>query len=225
LANRLVKDERGATFIEFTVVFPLVAILSLGLVDLGLIMFGWAEGNRATYVGARFAVTHAPVPGGINATIAPSTGATNGMSCFDPLAANTGASSGKCVLPARTVCKATSSSFSSVSCVGGSYTASAAAFQAIVREMDAQFYSRNLDPRQVTITYEPLALGYVGRPGGPPMNVTVSLRCIKQEVYFLTGFLGWALPSLPVECSGIDDPSGFLLPTFSTTLPSEDLSG
>lgn len=210
------------TFVEFTVVFPLVAILSLGLVDLGLIMFGRAEGNRATYVGARFAATHAPVATGINATIAPKSGATNGMSCFT---ASDGEPSDDCVLPARTVCTATSSLFSSVQCTGGSYTANPTAFQAIVDEMDEQFFSRGLDPRQVSVTYEPLELGYVGRPGGPPMNITVSLRCIKQEVYFLVGFLGWALPSLPVECGGIDDPTGFLLPTFSTTLPSEDLAG
>lgn len=213
--NRLIRDEGGATFVEFTVVFPLVLAFTFGLVDLGLLMFNWAEANRATYAGARHAAVSDPVPRNINIATAAAGNAINGDECFK----TDGTPSLKCAPVSATTCTGTGPT--TVDC--GSYTANEAAFAAILGKMQEQYLSKTLDPRQVSIRYEPLPLGYVGRPGGYPMNITVSLQCIRQEIYFVAGLFGWAFPPLSPECRGITETNGFPLPTFATTLPAEDL--
>lgn len=214
--NRLIRDESGATFVEFTAVFPLILAFTFGLVDLGLLMFNWAEANRATYAGARFAVVNNPVARNINLTTAPAGTALNGNACFKA----DGTPSGLCAAVSATTCTGTGPA--TVACEG-SYTPDQAAFAAILAEMQKQYLSKTLDPRQVSIRYEPLPLGYVGRPGGYPMNITVSLKCLRQEVYFVAGLFGWVFPPLPQECQDITDSNGFTLPPFATTLPAEDL--
>lgn len=214
MANRLTSDERGATFVEFTAVFPFLMLLLLGTVDVGLLMVDWASLNRATYAGARFAAISDPVATGINAPIA---GTLKGQSCINPA---TGASTANCTARAATTCVATGSPTGG-SCPG--YTFNNTAMDAIVTEMNKLMILGTLDRRQVSVTYTPTNIGYVGRSDGFPVNITVGIRCFKHKFYFLEALMGWAFPAAGSECNGVPMTTGILLPAFATTLPSEDL--
>ena len=42
-----------------------------------------------------------------------------------------------------------------------------------------------LQRQNVTISYQPTNLGFVGRPGGPPMAVTVGMGGLTHQIYFI----------------------------------------
>jgi hypothetical protein len=65
------------------------------------------------------------------------------------------------------------------------------------------------------ISYQLNGSGYVGRPGGLPMNVTVSVQNVTHQFYFLAAimrFFGGTFASTPA------------IPAFATTLTSEDMA-
>ena len=215
MASSLRRDDSGATFVEFAVVFPILMFFVLGAVDVSLLMVNWMSYNRATYAGARFAAISNPVATGINTTIA---GGTAGNSCINP---NTGASTGNCTAKSATTCIATGATTGSCT---NSYTFDNAALDAIVAKMKEVMIEGTLDRRQVSVTYTPITMGYVGRPDGFPMNITVAIRCVRHRFYFMQGLMRWTFPALTGTCAGIPVPEGITLPDFATTMPSEDLT-
>ncbi|MFN4143532.1 TadE/TadG family type IV pilus assembly protein [Aestuariivirga sp.] len=227
IGHGLRNDDSGATFVEFTVVFPLAMVIVLGCVDAALLMTRWASYGRATYAGARYAVVSSPVATGVNA---PTQGTVGGTACFKY---DTGEPTGNCTEKPATVCIASASSGSGTCCPlsasGPSCTANyqwnETAFAAILSRINSITPLGPLDRRQVQVIYQPLGLSYALRPVGSPMNVTVQVRCVTHQFYFLQPLLGWAFGSLPPDCAGINQPVGIALPTFTTTLPSEDLAG
>lgn len=219
MANSFRQDTSGAAFVEFTVVFPMLMLFLLGTVDVTMLMVNWASYNRATYAGARFAAISNPVAPGINAAIS---GTKAGQNCIN---STTGAASGNCTARSATTCIA-SGAVTGGSCTNGYTwsTASDTALDAIVTAMRQLLLVGTLDRRQVSVTYTPTNVGYVMRTGGPPLNITVSIRCAQFQFIFLQPLMGWAFPAPPTACRGITIPNGVTLPPFSTTLPSEDLT-
>lgn len=218
LASRSRKSERGAALIEFTAVVGVLMVFLLGTVDLCIIMMNWASYNRATYTGARFAAVSDPVATGINNTIAAAGSGATGDTCIN---ATDGTASGKCTIKAATTCTATNANGSTGTCPG--YTYNAAAMQAIVTQMNSALIIGSLDPRQVSVTYTPSNVGFVSRPNGSPINLTVSLSCVQSQLFFINYLMRWVLPT-PASCNGFTPPKGLPLPGFATTLPSEDLT-
>jgi Flp pilus assembly protein TadG len=219
LANNLSTDGSGAAFIEFAAVFPLLMLVVLGTVDLSLLMIDWSNFSSATYVGARFAAVSDPVATGINNDTAAASSATAGQSCID---VTSGAASGNCVTLGSTC--ATTGASTTVACTNSTFTASSTALDAIVAAMNATLVEKQIDRRQVIVAYTPTNLGYVMRPGGSPMNITLSLRCVRHDFYFITSLMRWVFSTPESQCTGIGGSTGVALPTFSTTLPSEDLT-
>lgn len=221
--NSLRRATSGATFVEFTAVFPIILLLSMGALDFSFLMIKWVSTSKATYAGARLASIMDPVAIGINAA---TTGSTAGASCFDP---KTGKAVASCTLKAATIC--TGSTTNGTCCPLGTspgsctpnYPWNEATFKAIYDEMDKFLLTEGLDRRQLQITYEPTAMGYAMRPVGAPMNITVSVRCQTYPFYLLYPLMGWAFPGQPASCAGIPG-SGLRLQSFPTTVPSEDLS-
>ena len=76
-----------------------------------------------------------------------------------------------------------------------------------------QLYFPRLEREHVQISYESTSLGFAGRPGGVPMEVTVSIRCMTNELYFLGGLA--SPPNCPAAAPGVP------LLDFATTLTSE----
>lgn len=207
--GRLWRDREGSSYLEFTVVFPLLVLTAFCTVDFAMIMFGWAQANKAVQNGVRIAVVGNPVAQGLNALTYIEVDL--GKDCSDP---STGADEGLCD-QVETVCTATADSGS---CTSG-YTFDNAAFEPIFEQMTTAVPSIDFKRENVQITYRTNGLGFVGRPGGLPLEVTVELRCMTHQMFFLGAFAGWAF-----EYDGCPDgTSGAPIPAFATTLTTEAL--
>ena len=204
MVPKLFRDIRGASGFELAAVFPVFLLVALGTVDVTLILADWERANKAVYWGARVAVVAPPVAVGI--TDPTYNGDFIGDDCFD---ADTGQSLGICGDSVSVVCTGQSGG----QCVGSHTTFDDTAFTAILDKM--QDYFPRLERENVQISYESTSLGFAGRPGGVPMEVTVSIRCMTNELFFLNGLMGWVF-SPQAGC-----PTGVPLPAFATTLTSE----
>jgi Flp pilus assembly protein TadG len=84
------RDTRGATLVETTLVFPMVLILTFGLVEFGVAFWEYHAAEKATNLAARYIATRGPlvatladgshdcfVDNGVN-------GVAIGVSCADP---------------------------------------------------------------------------------------------------------------------------------------------
>jgi hypothetical protein len=187
-------------------------LVAFGTVDVTYMLFEWDMANKAAVIGARTAVVSNPIAGGIMNVAY--TGQL-GQSCFN---------TSNCPVIANVVCTPAASGGS---CTGG-YTFDDNAFTTILTKMREAFPSVAGNPNQrlqrqnVLISYLPNDLGFVGRPGGLPMDVRVGIRCMTHQLYFLGALMSWVFPALPAGCPAA--PAGWTIPTFATTLPSESLS-
>ena len=72
-----------------------------------------------------------------------------------------------------------------------------------------------LKAANVTVSYQTNGTGFVGEPSGLPMNVTVSLTGLTHEFYFIG-------PLMKIFGGTFANVAN--IPTFATTLPSEDMT-
>ena len=228
--NKLLRDCLGASLVEFTVVFPVFILVAFGTVDVTYMLFDWALANKAAYVGAHRAIVSSPI----------ATGATNltynatliGQLCFT---LNDGLPNGNCP-SVQTVC--TPNSGGGGSCTNG-FVFNNTAFNCIfdprsdlancapnAANADEIMGMRDIFPKlqrqNVTISYQPTNLGFVGRPsvtpgenGSLPLNVTVSIGGMTHQMFFIgpiMGFFGGGFAANPP------------VPAFATTLTGEDMS-
>jgi hypothetical protein len=212
LAGRFLRDIAGSVLVEYAVVFPLFMLVTLGTVDVTYMLYEWALANKATYVGARVAVVSNPVAQNITEDrllYDASQLKQMGQYCFD-LATGTG--NGNCPPPSVKV------DCTSSACTPDTFGFDSSAFTnvngtGIFDRMKVIFPS--LQPDNVTISYQLNGSGYVGRPRGLPMNVTVSVQNVTHQFYFIAAimrFFGGRFASTPA------------LPAFATTLTSEDMT-
>jgi hypothetical protein len=78
------------------------------------------------------------------------------------------------------------------------------------------------------ISYQTNGSGVVGEPYsgnasqfGLPMNVTVQIKCMTHQFYFLSGLMGWVFTP-PTGCSPTPLP-GPPISASTTTMQSEDM--
>jgi len=192
--------------VEFTLVFPVLILVAMGTVDFTYMLFEWNQASKAAYRGARFAAISDPASANItNPTYnVPDLGKV----CF---VVSTGVSTGLCPTVDVTCAPPVNA--------GLCPNYSATAFNAIVAQMQ-QVFPRLL-PQHVEIQYQTTGLGFVGRPGGLPMTVTVRLHCIQHQFYFLASLMSWVFtPTAGCPAGQVGPP----IPTFASTLSSEDLA-
>jgi Flp pilus assembly protein TadG len=204
-------DRTGSVIVEYTIVFPLFILVILGTVDLAYMLFEWGMANKAAYVGARTAVVSFPVAPNITSPNYTATQLQNiGDLCFDP---TSGSQNGNCPSTGLITCTSTA-------CTPNTYGFSSDNFTAIFNRMQAVF--TRLQPTNVTILYQTIdtdtsgfsSAGFVGRPGGLPMEVTVSITGMTHQFFFVPGllsFFGGGITATPA------------IPTYSTTMQSEDM--
>src|SRR6516164_1466564 len=212
LAARFWRDTVGSVLVEYAVVFPLFMLVALVTIDVTSMLYDWVLANKATYVGARAAVVSNPVAHHITEDrllYNPSQLKQMGQFCFDFA---TGTGNGNC--PAPSV---------KVDCTSSACTPDALGFDssAFTNDDGTGIFDRmktifpRLEPSNVTISYQLNGSGYVGRPGGLPMNVTVSVQNVTHQFYFVTGIMSFF---------GGKFPSTLAIPGFATTLTSEDMA-
>jgi hypothetical protein len=211
LVSRLRRDCSGASLIEFTLVFPVLLLVALGSVDITYMLYEWALANKAAYRGARIAIVTDPVSPNVTDLNYPPL--VMGDLCFDPANGAPAMDGGAAKCPNVNY---TCGALTGTACPNNS------AFRTILQEMRRTF--PRLQAGHVEISYRTNGLGFVGRPGGLPMTVTVSVRCMTHELYFLPGLMryfgeNWLFPALPNSCP-VSQP-GPTIPAFSSSLPSE----
>jgi Flp pilus assembly protein TadG len=225
LVNKFLRDSDGGPLVEFTLVFPVLILVALGTVDWVSMMFDWNMANKAAFAGARTAVVTSPVASGITTVPYNSTQQLNiGNWCFT--VATGVVDSGNCPT-FSTVCTPNTTNGSCTASGSTTYTWNETAFATILANMQAVFQktcygSPCLQRQNVLISYQSNGLGFSGRPNGLPMNVTVSIRCMTHEFFFISGLMSWVFTAPPSPCpTGI--PAGPPIPAFATTLTSEGM--
>ncbi|PVE25657.1 hypothetical protein DC522_04900 [Microvirga sp. KLBC 81] len=197
------RDTAGAAMVEMAIVLPLVLLLTVGAIEIGLFLFQANAATKAAQLGARWAVVNQPVSTTLRTDLA-----SIGWWVPDTIGESCEIVAGGCKPAPGTsyICKS-----GTVGCD----------FSQIIPQMQRAFPT--LQASEVTVTYQTFdsseyALGFVGRPGGPPVRVTVTI-CKRLQFTFLDGFIpAFINPPPPPECSG--QPDGFYTPA-TTRLTSE----
>ena len=68
-AHRFARDEEGAFLIEFAITFPVLILLSFGLLEFSLVVFDYQRAAEATRRGVRLAIIQEPIPNTANLLI------------------------------------------------------------------------------------------------------------------------------------------------------------
>jgi len=191
----ILKDNEGATMVEFTIVMMLLFLLTLGMVDVGNMFFQWNSAEKATQVGVRSAAISDPVAPELANFDCSTASISLGTPCRDASAGTFG----------TIVCSGGSSSCSCPGIQGGC-TFSTAALNLILAPMQ-KMYPR-LQAQNVIVEYVDVGLGFAGRQHPVP-EVRVRLTGLTFDYVFLGGLLGF---------------SSITMPDFRASLVGEDLS-
>ncbi|MEO5321780.1 pilus assembly protein [Mesorhizobium sp. CC13] len=197
-------SEKGAAMVEAAIAMTLLFLLTLGFVDFGNAFYQWNAADKAVQYGARLASISDPVATGL-AAAAPTTtpGAPVVAGAYAPFVCSYTAGVG--------------------SCSSGGF--SATSFSRIFRG-DTSFSDSDdcpirtgsqrpgmchffpfLTRANVVVTYSATGLGYQTRQGGPVPTITVRLRNVNFQFFFLSGLLGFgniAMPSMLSTVTGED---------------------
>ena len=196
------RDRRGASAAEFALVAPLMILFLLGIIDCGRFIWSVNEAEKATQIGARWAVATdilanpSGTDGLLNYSFASQGGVEQGTTV-----SQTDFPGVKCTSSGGTVscaCKA-ACDFDPTPGTGGQ-----AAFTALIRRMQ-QIYG-GIDTDNVEIDYDWSGLGYAGDPNGPDVDplVTVKTTGLGFRPIFLAGLIGFSLPKLSYTLTAED---------------------
>ena len=198
--HHLIREESGATAAEFALVLPLLLILLFGTIDVGRYVWSLSQAEKATQIGARWAVATNTIPVDLQTY---------------SYAVKGGIAQGNQVPPASFPGIYCTGTVSSATCTwkgsapsGFSTVYSAAAFKALVDRMKQ--INPDIDYSNVRVDYDWSGLGFAGDPNGP--DVAPLTKVTLQGVQFrpFTAFIfNGAIP----------------LPQLAYALPMEDGSG
>ena len=188
------RSEDGATLIEGLIVFPIILLTFATFVEFGVAMVQWNQTVKAMQFGARtLAVSDPLVPMGAFTADYP---ATEGGP-----------------VPVTAV---------SVSCGVGAAACNAAGMNRLIFGSDGQCnptaqntrlgmcdINQRITAQNIRVTYYRSGLGYVGRPDGPVVSITIETRNLNFDFFFLGALLGL---------------NRITIPAHPVTITSEDLS-
>ena len=203
----IVREARGASAVEFALVSTLLLSLVFGIVEFTLALFQWNSAETATQMGARLAVESDAVASELRTYSGVS---DDGLEPGTLLTTAT--------VPAFTIrCTNIACTCVSGACKGLESTYDAAAFNAIVSEVQIVFPTAQA--ANLRVEYSHIGLGFAGRPGADLVpSVTVELTGLTFN--FL--FLDVVLDVLTGGAGGVG--GGIPMPPFTATLTAEDLN-
>jgi Flp pilus assembly pilin Flp len=197
LLRRFGRDTGGAGAAEFALLLPLSVLFVVGLLDAGRLFYDINRGEKATQVGARWAVVTNP--------ISPQLTSTNYVG---QVVGGVTLSQGDRV-PAGALglltCNSASCTCTTAPCPA-SLTRNAAPFDALLARM--QQIMPQIEAANLIVEYRGSGLGYAGDPNGMDISplVTVRIAGLNYSPFLLFG-------------------GDVALPDFSYTLTMEDGTG
>jgi Flp pilus assembly protein TadG len=155
MIRRLLRDETGGPAAEFALVVPFLVFILLLIVDVGRWLMFYNQAQKATQMGARFAVVTTPV--------------SNAVANTDYVGSCSPALTQGDVIPA--------SCFSTITCTSASCssgTLNTTAFNKIRDRM--RYFIPKLQAANMVVRYSPSGLGYAGNPNGPDISPIVTVE-------------------------------------------------
>jgi hypothetical protein len=186
-------DEQGVSLVEGLIVFPLILLAISTFVEFGIAVLQWNQTVKAMQLGARLLAVSDPL-----------------VADMGPLTADYPPEQGG-PTPAAAV---------SVSCGPGGAPCIADRVNRLVFGSDGSCnpavgtslsgmcdFNPAIGVNNVFVTYHRSGLGYVGRPDGPVVTVTLEARNLTFNFMFLGALLGLnsiEIPAHPVTMTGED---------------------
>lgn len=195
---RLLRDRRGGGAAEFALVIPLMLFLLFGIIDAGRALWEWNRAEKATQMGARYAIVTDVIPAAIVANdylgdpYCKVNGVTQNCTAGDSI--NDVAALGKLT------CTATS-----CTCEAGgncpSATIGATAFANLVTRMAAM--KPDITAANVRVIFRGSGIGFAGDPNGMQVVplVTVELTGLVFRPIMLFNTVALNLPSFATTLS------------------------
>jgi len=210
LTRNIALDERGAVLVEVSVVMTIMLVFLLGSIEFLFVFYQRNAAAKAVQIGARLAAVSDPVAYGLNGLsaavlgprIAPGSAMPDFVVTCDGSASRCTCSSGSC--PADLGYNAAAMSM----IVFGRGSSSCGDAKSFYDAGMCDIFGR-ITPANVIITYAQSGLGFAGRPGGPVPTITVSVKDLRLQFFFLRGL------------AGLDD---LQIPPSTTSMTAEDLS-
>lgn len=191
----LLGDDRGSALVETTIVFPLMLILTFGLVEFGNALWQYHAAEKATAIGARWLATRGGVAGNLGQAVTTEVYTTGLPDCF--VTDNTD--------PPGTLCSQVSGATGwSTTCTGSGGGCSTTEMATLLTQM--QQYAPTLTAANISVQLRGSTMGFLGRGRAVPL-ITVRTTGLTYNWVAIGALLG--LPPLT-------------MPSFASTLPAED---
>ena len=168
------RDRTAAIAAEFALVLPIMILFLLGIMDVGYYAWAINQGEKATQMGARFAVATDIVPSGLASYSFASDGGIPQGTVVSATA-----------FPGL-ICTSTACTCKGQSCAFGT-TRNGTAFTNIVNRM--RRVKPDITEANVRIDYDWSGLGYSGDPNGPDVAPIVTVRLVNMQHRPLYGIL------------------------------------
>lgn len=187
------RNEDGATLVEGLIVFPIILLTFATFIEFGVAMVQWNQTVKALQFGARTLAVSDPLVS-MAAFEADYPLVEGGPVPVTPVAVSCGAGAAACdepginrlVFGGDAICDPSAGTRLGMCDLNG-----------LIR------------PENIRVTYYRSGLGYVGRPAGPVVSITVETRNLNFDFYFLAALLGL---------------ENITIPAHPVTITSEDLS-
>lgn len=173
MRRQLRRDVSGASAAEFALVLPLLLILMFGIIDGARFAWEYNRAEKATQMGARFAIVTEPVASALKTETYVVSGVRAGG---DPIPASA---------LGDVRCTSTSCTCETTPCP--SLTRNATAFTNLVNHV--RLMDPNIKAENVQIDYRGSGLGFAGDPSGMAISPLVTVSLKQMQFAPITGFL------------------------------------
>jgi TadE-like protein len=208
-----IRDEDGGPAAEFALVLPIALLFLFGIIDVGRYMWSINQAEKATQMGARYAVATNPVATGLAGyDFATQCGVPGGNEITQQQFPGIDCTGAGTALAPTTSCALRAASTCSTAIPTTSGTAGNDAFRLLFQRMSAM--KPDITPANVRISYAYSGIGYAGKPGAGNMDVSPLVIVQLRNLPFtptLGAFLGvsFDLPDLSYSLT-MEDGAGII---------------